>query len=329
MADDKPLINVEVSSPISLKAEIKTEIPSESSGRLLDALTDIIRPFTETRGLRADVIRLQREEVLIEIAKRALERARIENTELHPVPNKFLVPFLEKASLEDIESPLIDKWAELLHSAASSYDAAMVRFTSVLAEIGPKELEFLEKLVSGCRSWHAVTQMEDIPIVFTPTQLLSNMRRRIDESTDLENALATFVVANEYPGAIFREVDLGVDERRVRIENNIISHDDNATIAILSSVGVLNQDTIITQIDVADVWIDAVWLTSFGVSFVVSCSGAVRDKMKEIERWQISDRMSDLPSEWKEAGGLEKIYSSILSEVNDEEDEDEDENDKG
>lgn len=108
MADDsKPLISVDVGSPVSIKAEIKTEIPSASSGRLLDALTDAIRPFTEARGLRADQIRMQREDVLIEIARRAQERLRIENAPIKPVSNKFLIPFLEKASLEDTKSDLV------------------------------------------------------------------------------------------------------------------------------------------------------------------------------------------------------------------------------
>jgi hypothetical protein len=36
----------------------------------VDALTDIIRPFSERRGLKGDQIRLQREEVLVEVARK-------------------------------------------------------------------------------------------------------------------------------------------------------------------------------------------------------------------------------------------------------------------
>ena len=60
-------------------------------------LTDVIRPFTEKRGLRADQIRLQREEVAIEIAKRAHQRLTIPGTKIKPIPNKGLVTFFEKS----------------------------------------------------------------------------------------------------------------------------------------------------------------------------------------------------------------------------------------
>src|SRR6266853_1629328 len=98
-----------LSVDIGVKAnlEIKAEVPKQSAGRLVDALTDIFRPFTEARGLKADQIRLQREDVLFEIAKKARARAVLEEVELHPVPTKLLVPFIEKASLEDLQRHII------------------------------------------------------------------------------------------------------------------------------------------------------------------------------------------------------------------------------
>ena len=102
-----------------LHVSVKTTVPARSSGRLLDALTDMIRPFTERRGLKADQIRLQREEVLIRIAERALERLRLENAPIKPIPSKGLVPLLEKASLESLgDKVMIELWANLLASAA-------------------------------------------------------------------------------------------------------------------------------------------------------------------------------------------------------------------
>jgi hypothetical protein len=66
--------------------EIKANIPSQAVGRLLDALTDAIRPFTEERGLRADQMRLQREDVLLEIAKKARARLAIEEVSTQVSP---------------------------------------------------------------------------------------------------------------------------------------------------------------------------------------------------------------------------------------------------
>src|SRR6266568_2106054 len=97
-----------LSVDIALKASltVKGEIPQKSVGRVVDALTDIIRPFTEHRGLQGDRIRLQREEIAIDIARKTIERAKLEGVKLNPVPTKMLVPFLEKASLEDLQQEM-------------------------------------------------------------------------------------------------------------------------------------------------------------------------------------------------------------------------------
>jgi hypothetical protein len=145
MPENKPLIEVNLGSPVSISAEIKTEIPKESTGRLLDALTDAIRPFTESRGLRADQIRLQRAEVAIEIAYRAQKLLQIEGGNAQPVGPKFLIPFLEKASLEDPESDFVDRWASLLASAVESPGDDLSVCTSILSELGPTEAALLDR----------------------------------------------------------------------------------------------------------------------------------------------------------------------------------------
>ena len=58
-------VNVDIGAKVEAKLNVKTEVPAKSVGRLVDALTDIIRPFSEARGLKADALRLQREEVAI------------------------------------------------------------------------------------------------------------------------------------------------------------------------------------------------------------------------------------------------------------------------
>jgi hypothetical protein len=127
---------------------IKAEVPSKSVGRLLDAVTDAIRPFTERQGLRADQIRLQREDVLIKIAAKARERLKIEEG-IKPIPNKFLVPFMERASLEEEDSILIDWWANLLRSAAQDETTRNPIFIDILGKMTPRDAIFLERVWAG------------------------------------------------------------------------------------------------------------------------------------------------------------------------------------
>jgi hypothetical protein len=131
-----------------LTVSVKTTVPAKSSGRLLDALTDIIRPFTERRGLRADQIRLQREEVLIRIAERALERLRLENAPIKPIPSKGLVPLLEKASLENLgDRAMIELWANLLASAALGNQSNLPRYVTILSEINGRQARLLQRIM--------------------------------------------------------------------------------------------------------------------------------------------------------------------------------------
>ena len=141
-----PKVTVDIGLGAKASLEVSTEIPAQSTGRLLDALTDIIRPFSERRGLKANQIRLQREEVAIEIARRARHRLEIEHQPINPLPNKFLVSFLERASLEELDSVLIDRWADLLASCSADPTSAHPIFVSILSTMTGKDALLLRAI---------------------------------------------------------------------------------------------------------------------------------------------------------------------------------------
>lgn len=145
---EKPSVNVDVG--LSAKAEIKGEIPASSMGRFVDALTDAIRPFTESRGLRADQIRLQREDVLIKIALKARRRLELSGIEPRDIPNKTLVPLLEKASLEDpLDEDMLDRWAALL-AAESGFPGPNRRWIiDILASLSGWQARLLNNIASA------------------------------------------------------------------------------------------------------------------------------------------------------------------------------------
>lgn len=128
--------------------QIKTEIPKESSGRALDALTDLIRPVTESFGLVGDKIALHRQKVLHEIAKRTKKRLEMLNKDAKPIPPKFLVPLLEKASLEDVnDEKMIDMWSNLLATSATENVELLGQYTTILAEITSSQVRLMERIL--------------------------------------------------------------------------------------------------------------------------------------------------------------------------------------
>jgi Abortive infection alpha len=149
MSDDNKLpvkIELGAKAEAKLNVEVKTEIPAEVTGNLISALTDFIRPWTEPRGLKADQVRLQRADIALEIAKKAQQLLAITNSEPRQLPLKFLIPLLEKASLEDMDTELRGAWAALLASASKSEDARQVTFVDIMSRLSSQELALLEKV---------------------------------------------------------------------------------------------------------------------------------------------------------------------------------------
>jgi len=146
MSEQKSPISIDLGAKASL--EVKAEIPGEASGRFVDAITDIFRPFSERRGLKADLIHLERQAVLNEIAKRVRERLEIENKPVTPLPNKILLPLLEKASLENSDDAiLIEMWANLIATAATEEVTLVSQYVEILSQIASRQALLLEEML--------------------------------------------------------------------------------------------------------------------------------------------------------------------------------------
>ncbi len=131
-----------------------TDSKSESiySKPLPEELTSLLKPFSQHQPIQTNQVRLQRIDVLVDIASRA--RATLDREGLYggSVPNKFLVPFLEKASLEDWASELRDAWANLLFRAATKYDTKLNVYVDILSKISAREAQFLQRVYYQRRS---------------------------------------------------------------------------------------------------------------------------------------------------------------------------------
>ena len=78
---------------------------------------------------------------------RANQRLKELGTNANPIPTKALIPILEKASLEEPDSVLIEAWGNLLASASADYDAEVITFADVLSRIGPREAKIINEII--------------------------------------------------------------------------------------------------------------------------------------------------------------------------------------
>src|SRR5262249_20385607 len=63
------------------------------------------------------------------------------------IPMKFAIPFLERASLEESDSELVDLWSNLLASAAEEFDPHPIHFVSIVSRISPSQGEIPKEII--------------------------------------------------------------------------------------------------------------------------------------------------------------------------------------
>jgi hypothetical protein len=129
-------------------------IPEDVTRARNSAWLTLISPVTEWAGLRGDrlrhqreLLRIQQETTLTRIARLAVEKHGPLKSPDKPLPNKFIVPFLEKASLEEPDSPLITLWANLLVSASTNYKSAHLHFLDIIHRMSPEQARILQRMV--------------------------------------------------------------------------------------------------------------------------------------------------------------------------------------
>jgi hypothetical protein len=129
---------------------ISETIPEDVTRSKASAWLDVISPAREWLGMKGDIIRHRREQLraqqaatLSEIEQRA-SAALPPGATINAVPSKFVVPFLEQASLEEPGSPLIALWANLLASAATSYDGQYLHFSRLIAGLSPRQAQLFK-----------------------------------------------------------------------------------------------------------------------------------------------------------------------------------------
>jgi Abortive infection alpha len=271
--------SVKIEAGISAKAslEVKAEVPKESMRKIIDSIIDIFSPFIEKRGLRGDQIRLQREDVLIEIARKARERVAIENIqELKAVPNKLLVPFLEKASLEDSDTSMQDSWAALLLSASRSYHARQLTFVDILSRLSSDELKVMETLCFG---------YDRFPELTFPTTHSQRNKDRVMEARKylihIDKGSEIFAIQNfqrglnlEYGAVSFHAINFSTGGRTYFYAGDMFAP-SNLSIGILEREQLIRSNTIYDQENSPVVgYVEA---TTLGVHFVQECSPSARE----------------------------------------------------
>jgi len=279
---------------------VNITVPPKSTGRLVDALTDIIRPFSEARGLRADQIRLQREDVAVEIAKKARERLAAEKTKIKHVSNKILVPLIEAGSNEEIDDDyMIDLWANLLASAAK-HDKVEPRFIGILRELQGRQAQMFERMAlnNSADFKRPLAQLEDASAILEPVfvrQTLGDLFRSRKTAPEPAEIYAKVLDWIDRPGCAVIDVVVYLNEKSWSLDvqqTGFVEPTDAFDLEILTSLGLCRRVNEYHRSRFGhDIQVIYYHVTELGVRFFFSCKNL----------------QPEPPSESREDGAVPKI----------------------
>ncbi len=245
----------------------------------------MISPLTEWAGLKGDafrqkreLLRLQREETVSEIVRRTAERRKPELTTTTSVPNKFMITFLEQASLEDKNDPLVDLWANLLTSALEYYSPQYVYFVSMISRISSQQAKIFTSIFRA-EDLHALELARDNITSFFEFQYISDTTKQFiknDNPNNDEEFSNSIVTLLDCPGIsiVHGSFENVISSDYYDIYFPYMSYEDGqeADYSILESIGLIRRvDFGFVEIDKWSVSISYYYLTSLGFHFAKAC----------------------------------------------------------
>src|SRR5215204_5557960 len=123
-------------------------LPSPISEGALAFFQKLLGPVGEATEVLSDKIRLYRWKSSLKTLQRAREIAAQYDLPINEVPLKFLIPFMEKSSLEEEDSELTEQWATLLAMTSANPARARPIFVEILSRLSGIEADLLDKMVS-------------------------------------------------------------------------------------------------------------------------------------------------------------------------------------
>lgn len=154
------------------RKKITTEtIPEDVSRAKASSWLDLISPLTEWAGLRGDQLRHKREllrvhqdNVLYDIVLQARSKIRAIDHAGAATPTKFLIPFIEKASIEGPEPELQDLWASLLASSYEDYKPEYIHFCNIISQMSLSQARALKSIIGDVNHHQLEIAMDNINI---------------------------------------------------------------------------------------------------------------------------------------------------------------------
>ena len=211
------------SAKYEVKKTVVERIPEDVTRANNNAWLTVVSPFTQWAGLIGDrltykrqLLRTQQEETLNAILSRAAPRLALLKHPVNPIPLKFLVPFLESASLEEPTSILVELWANLLVSSAERYHDDNVYYVGLISRMSSMQARLFQNMIGSGGSENVHKYMDEQ--FFHGNQFLRDViieafRKGTRSPRSLVQAWNKVVDHLAIPGLVIEHIDIGHIER--------------------------------------------------------------------------------------------------------------------
>jgi hypothetical protein len=230
-----PILNVRAdveigaSAKYELKKTVTEHVPADVVRAKNSAWLTALSPFTQWAGLIGDklahkrnLLRIQHEEAISAILERAAPRLRAIQGPIKPIPLKFLVPFLENASLEEPDSALIEMWATLLVSSAEEYNENNLYYVRLISQMSSVQAKIFENIIGPFGVHSVLVAMEQYFFHgqnFLRDRIFDEFNKSKRTLHTLETSWKKIEKAVNIQGVVIEHIDLGhVVRKRERDE---------------------------------------------------------------------------------------------------------------
>jgi hypothetical protein len=197
---------------------------------------------------------------------------------------------MEKSSLEEEDSPLLERWAMLLATSGRDPSQAKTIYTDILSRLTPDEVDVLDSLIATDllqNTSNAESMGLDRSIVLDMKEAERSfhefLRIRLNKITEASNARHYRDQLKEFAnGLIARTIQPFVENVTIRFDGETSSiHRYSqylktpSALDVLTSCGLIHRYEIKISLVLAEAYVAMIFPTLLGVKFVVACRGDV------------------------------------------------------
>jgi hypothetical protein len=284
-----------IGATYSVTKKVTEVVPEDVTRAKATSWLDLISPLTEWAGLRGDqlrlkrdILRLQREETLSRIASVIQEKGPIRLGD-DSIPTKFIVNYLEKASLEKPDDELVQIWANLLISAAENYNPRQLHFVNIVSQMSSAQAKIFESLIGTnnlrdldlaydlIEEGFGASKIKEYVTHFVKNELTVVDFAEANLAKSIEKLGDTFGTWLNCVGVEFVYGDVGayndrMEMREIYCDASVYEDDKEIDYRILTSLGIAEYvDTGFMLVDKFEFTLKYYHITALGVSFAKAC----------------------------------------------------------